>query len=390
MIKNKNKFIFLTLFIAYTSVYIARVNLSMAGPQLIREGVLDSAQLGILGSCFFVVCAFGRIVNGAISDTAPPWVMLTPGLMLVGLGNILMSFFPPFIGMLLLWTINAYAQSMLWSSVLGSVTAVYDEQAAKRKMSVMITSVAVGNILGIIVNTLFIECFGIRYAFIVPGALTFVMGILAYAAVREIGGASAVKRRSSAFSVLKNRELMLMNGAAAAHGVMKENIGLWMAVYVADVYAADLTKSSYYILLIPAIGLLGRGIYPTLFRLCGKDENKVSLAAFAVCAAGGFGYKHICAQHIPPALLGHGKHRLGKRNNRLFHLFRRGSVKRGIQRCNKAFRLPSHVCFVGGYLRFVYIHSDCNQQKFGCARIAAQTAAAVLIEYSAFADLGKP
>lgn len=204
---------------------------------------------------------------------------------LVGLGNILMSLFPPFIGMLLLWTINAYAQSMLWSSVLGSVTAVYDEQAAKRKMSVMITSVAVGNILGIIVNTLFIECFGIRYAFIVPGALTFVMGILTYAAVREIGGASAVKRRSSAFSVLKNRELMPMNGAAAAHGVMKENIGLWMAVYVADVYAADLTKSSYYILLIPAIGLLGRGIYPTLFRLCGKDENKVSLAAFAVCAA---------------------------------------------------------------------------------------------------------
>ena len=204
---------------------------------------------------------------------------------LVGLGNIHMSLFPPFIGMPLLWTINAYAQSMLWSSVLGSVTAVYDEQAAKRKMSVMITSVAVGNILGIIVNTLFIECFGIRYAFIVPGALTFVMGILAYAAVREIGGASAVKRRSSAFSVLKNRELMLMNGEAAAHGVMKENIGLWMAVYVADVYAADLTKSSYYILLIPAIGLLGRGIYPTLFRLCGKDENKVSLAAFAVCVA---------------------------------------------------------------------------------------------------------
>lgn len=180
---------------------------------------------------------------------------------LVGLGNILMSLFPPFIGMLLLWTINAYAQSMLWSSVLGSVTAVYDEQAAKRKMSVMITSVAVGNILGIIVNTLFIECYGIRYAFIVPGALTFVMGILTYAAVREIGG------------------------AAAAHGVMKENIGLWMAVYVADVYAADLTKSSYYILLIPAIGLLRCGIYPTLFRLCGKDENKVSLAAFAVCAA---------------------------------------------------------------------------------------------------------
>lgn len=89
-----------------------------------------------------------------------------------------------------------------------------------------------------------------------------------------------------------------------------------------------------------------------LFRACSRNH---------LC--GGFGYKHICAQHIPPALLGHGKHRLGKRNNRLFHLFRRGSVKRGIQRCNKAFRLPSHVCFVGGYLRFVYIHSDCNQQR---------------------------
>lgn len=31
-----------------------------------------------------------------------------------------------------------------------------------------------------------------------------------------------------------------------------------------------------------------------------------------------------------------------------------------------------------------------NLVGLGCARIAAQTAATVLIEYSAFADLGKP
>ena len=52
MIISKNKLIFLVVYLAYASIYIARVNLSMAGPGLIDLGILSTAEIGALGSVF--------------------------------------------------------------------------------------------------------------------------------------------------------------------------------------------------------------------------------------------------------------------------------------------------------------------------------------------------
>lgn len=40
---------------------------------------------------------------------------------------------------------------------------------------------------------------------------------------------------------------------AMVHGVMKDNISLWMTVYVMDQFGVDLNASAYFILLIPAL-----------------------------------------------------------------------------------------------------------------------------------------
>ena len=271
---------------AYTSIYIARVNLSIAGPELLKTNILDSAQIGFLGSCFFVFYAVGRIVNGGLSDTAPPWVMLTIGLAVCGMSNLFMSVFPPFAAMIITWTVNAYAQSMLWSSVLCAVTSMYDKETAKSRMSVMITSVAAGNILGIIVNTYLITRYNVRFAFIIPGLITIALSIFTFISTKNIKNTQkSAAKNTSRLALLKDKELVKMNIAAMIHGVMKENIGLWMAVYVVDTYFVDLRMSSYYILLIPAIGFVGRFVYPALYKLCRNDENTVSLIGFSICIA---------------------------------------------------------------------------------------------------------
>lgn len=281
---KKNGLLFLVLYLAYTSIYIARVNLSVAGPELIGKGIIDSAQLGLLGSCFFVCYAIGRIINGTLSDSIPPKFMLGIGLVLVGAANVCISFFPPFWGMAVLWIVNACAQSMLWSSVLASVVAVYDKDKVKKKSSAMVTSVATGNILGIIINTFFITKFGLRFAFLIPGAISVVMGVLTYIATKKIKNlGKSNEKHIPVTELLKRKDFLKMNVAAVAHGVMKENIGLWMAVYVAEIYKVDLASASYYILLIPTIGFVGRIIYPFVLKMCRDNENKASVMGFVVC-----------------------------------------------------------------------------------------------------------
>ena len=74
-----------------------------------------------------------------------------------------------------------------------------------------------------------------------------------------------------------------MTVPAMMDGVMKENVSFWMAVYVVNEFGTDLTESSYYILLIPVVGFIGRALYNTVFKLCRENENTVSLFAFGVC-----------------------------------------------------------------------------------------------------------
>jgi len=286
MNRTRNRLVFCVVYVAYVLIYVSRVNLSMAGPELIALDVLDTTQLGFLGSVFSVVYAAGRFVNGAISDRRPPWQMLTTGLAVAGVSNLCVSFFPPYLGIFVLWTANAFAQSMLWSSVLCVVSSLYDRQTAKRKTSLMVTSVATGNVVGILLNTLLITQLGVQYAFAVPGLLTALWGIPVLLCTRRTEPPRVqTGKHQSMLQLLRSRELRVMCIPAVFHGMMKENISLWMAVYIVDTYLVDLRTSGFYVLLIPVIGLIGRSLYNPLYRLCRERENRVSLLGFALCLA---------------------------------------------------------------------------------------------------------
>lgn len=279
--KNKS-LIFAVCYISYTLIYVARLNLSMAAPQLKNVGVLSAAQIGLLGSVFFVVYAVGRLINGTLSERFPARNMIAGGLLLGALANIFFAFLPPFAALTVLWGVNAYAQSMLWSSVLKTVGAVYGESRAQKMSAYMVTSVATGNIAGIIIAMLLIRFFGAAAAFILPGAL---LAVSAAAAFFIIGRPDkCAKGTFSGTQALKNKEVRFMALPAVFHGVMKDNISLWMAVYIADKFGIDIEKFAFYLLLIPIAGLAGRFLYPPLYKLLNYNENRVSFIGFLLCA----------------------------------------------------------------------------------------------------------
>lgn len=279
--KNKG-LIFAVCYISYTLIYVARLNISMAAAPLKAGGELTSAQIGLLGSVFFVVYSVGRLINGTLSERFPARNMIAAGLLLGALANILFGFLPPFPALTVLWGVNAYAQSMLWSSVLKTVGAVYGESRSQKISAYMVTSVATGNIAGIIVAMLLIRSFGVRMAFIIPGAL-----LAASAAAVFIITGKPDKCSVSGFSgrkALKNKSVRFMLIPAVFHGIMKDNISLWMAVYIADKFGMDMEKFAFYLLLIPIAGFVGRFLYPPLYKLFGYNENAVSLIGFLLCA----------------------------------------------------------------------------------------------------------
>lgn len=277
---------FAVTYAAYTAIYVARVNLSMVSPALKDAGVLTAAQIGLLGGVFSVTYAAGRLLNGILNDRLAPWTMIAAGLGAVGFGNVLSGLFPPFALMVALWGINAYGQSMLWGSVLHVVSALYDPAKARLRSAAAATAVATGNLVGIVANAWLVSRFGPRFAYIVPGLLNLVMAPLVFAALGRLPASAPAHRRTVAdsFRIVAFRRMRAMLFPALCHGIVKDNVSLWMAVYFVDAFRVDLMKSSYFLLLVPAVGLAGRLSYEFFYRRCGSNESAVASRAFAVSA----------------------------------------------------------------------------------------------------------
>ena len=276
---------FIVCYLAYTSIYVSRVNLSMANSALIDGGFLVASQIGALGTVFSVVYACGRLFNSALADRVTPWVMIASGLLAAGLSNVLTGFLPAFLLMALLWGVNAYGQSMLWSSILRILAATYDAPTAKRRTAVMVSTVGAGNLAAILLNTWLIERFGLNSAFFVPGAINLLLAPAIFLSNRYVPFQGKPKGEPvwKSFRLLVHPEVRPMLVPALCHGVLKDNISLWMAVYFVSFFNIDLKQSAYFVLLIPAVGLVGRLLYNLVYRLLGERENLVSLAGFGVC-----------------------------------------------------------------------------------------------------------
>lgn len=366
------------LYISYTAIYMARLNLSMSSDALTGAGILTDVEYGILGGAFLVVYALGRLFNGWLSDRLPPRTMICAGLLLSGAANIVFSALPPFSGMLVLWSLNAFAQSMLWSPILRVVAAMYDGERAGKITSLMVTSVAAGNIVGIVVNTALIVRCGIRFAFIIPGGINVLLGAAVLILLGRTGIGTTETDKSAQpvsqaplVSLLRRPDMLAVVAYAFAHGIMKDNITVWMTKYFIAAYDIDLTKASYFVIFIPAVGFVGRMLYPLVYRLTGQKEHIASLFGFVICPRvfrtavlrsgvagrgyglpraclrGGVGHKHLSAVDIPDTLRPAGEGRDGQRNDGFLDISRGGDLVLCLRLSRLFRRISADVRLVG-------------------------------------------
>lgn len=101
--------------ILYCILYCGRQNLSFAMPVMMAEEGWTTLQLGILSSIQFWTYAFGHLINGRLSEIIGVNKIIVLGMILSALVNIIIGFQSELWVIVLLWGVNGFVQSMLWS-----------------------------------------------------------------------------------------------------------------------------------------------------------------------------------------------------------------------------------------------------------------------------------
>jgi sugar phosphate permease len=143
--------LFLFLFLSYVGFYFCRVNLIAALPLIEDVFHFSKTQTGMIISSYFVVYSAGKIINGLLGDRIGGKVML-----LIGIGgsvicNAIFGFGKELLFFVIIWSINAFFQSMGWLSILSIMSHWY-------------VSVETGRAVGMISLSYLLGDFGARFS----------------------------------------------------------------------------------------------------------------------------------------------------------------------------------------------------------------------------------
>ena len=104
--KKMVNLLFIMCWLAYFSSYIGRLNFTSSMSEMILNNVITKKQAGSVNMMFFLSYGIGQFINGILGDKFKPRYMISGGLSLAGLANLLIPFSKNVGFFMLVWGLN--------------------------------------------------------------------------------------------------------------------------------------------------------------------------------------------------------------------------------------------------------------------------------------------
>lgn len=194
---------------AYALYYVCRMAMSLVKQPLIDGGIFTAAQLGIIGSAFYFVYAFGKFANGFIADYCNVRRFMATGLLISTVVNLLMGVlglvhgwmgFPTmllFVVFAVIWGVNGYCQSMGAPPGVISLSRWFPLDRRGTYYSILSATPYLGKALSVFALGLIVGWIGWEYGFIfsaVAGVIGSAMILLMVSDTPESKGLPSVQK----------------------------------------------------------------------------------------------------------------------------------------------------------------------------------------------------
>ncbi len=162
--KQSNCLIFLCWLI-YAFSYLGRYNYSATLVRIVDVLEVSRAEAGMVASFFFFAYAAGQLFNGMMNRYYKPrWIISAALLASAGL-NLAMPLVHNIHVMKVLWMLNGFSLSVLWTTLIRVLGLYLDSKMLKKAVLVMGTTTASGTVLSYLFGAVFIRFFDWEWAF---------------------------------------------------------------------------------------------------------------------------------------------------------------------------------------------------------------------------------
>lgn len=169
--------IMFTMYIGYAVFYFTRKNFSYVMPAMIADLGLDKADIGMMGSLFYITYGCSKFFSGIISDRSNPRFFMGVGLIISGIINILFGFSSSLLMLSILWVLNAIFQGWGWPACSKLLTTWYSRSERGFWWALWNTAHNVGGALIPLLIGYITLHYSWRYGFIIPGIIAIFVGL---------------------------------------------------------------------------------------------------------------------------------------------------------------------------------------------------------------------
>ena len=257
--------------VAYTVTYIGRLNYNAVLADILINENITKSQAGMISTSAFVTYGAGQIVNGFSGDYMPPKRQMFFGLMLSAVTKFIMGSISSYGFMMIIWSINGFAQSMTWTPVLRALTEFLQAEPRKRMLVHVSTCVPAGTLLAYLLAGMLVAVTSWRAVFFLASA------VLMGTAVLWFGGISLVEKHRRRYGIQEEEkteagalpkaaslfQLLLLSGAGVIgmgsfmHGFLKDGVTTWAPAFLTENFGVSSSFSILAAMALPVVNLIG-------------------------------------------------------------------------------------------------------------------------------------
>jgi len=255
------------------------MNMSIAIPGIMKEFGCSKTALGAIMTCFFFAYAIGQFVNGQLGDKFGARRLISFGLLISGVLNLIFGFSNVLTAMMFIWGLNGYFQSMGWAPSVKTVANWFPIEKRGKMSGFLGTSYQIGNAYSWALAGFVVGLLGWRWAFWIPGIIVIISAIHWYIRGRnapEEVGLPTIEEEAERKEVtgeirqdhhlgfphtlslvLKNPRICVVALGLFCLNIVRYGFASWAPTYMFEVQKAAISTAAYKAMAIPVAGCLG-------------------------------------------------------------------------------------------------------------------------------------
>ena len=288
--KNYKWIIFLITTLGYSLFYVCRLSINVVKRPIVDSGYLSETELGIIGGSLFFSYAVGKFVNGFFADRFNIRFLMSGGLLVAALLNLILGMHVLFGVFVVLWGINGWVQSLGGPCSAIALNRWFGDKQRGTVYGFWSASHNIGEAFTFIFIAFVVSMTGWQFGFLSAGMLGIIGAVLIFIFLKPfphdaIDGDVFVNRKEigkKQLSVLKSGTIWLLALSSAFMYISRYVVNSWGVYYFEVEKHYSIVEASGLISISSICGIIGTVfsglLSDKLFR--GKRYIPACLASF--------------------------------------------------------------------------------------------------------------